>query len=131
MKSIGRIQSFTRNRISSNIKYLWNQIYLKWTELSRTVLKYAILENIRPIWVQIFSIEFEWFFVKFLSISYRCRIVSIRTTSLSVELNDYLSYLLKITTMAATLIWPHVKQGYSRFELMLYSLHLIFFETYE
>jgi len=67
---------------------------LKLTELSRTVLKYAILENIRPIWVQIFSIEFNKFFVKILSMSYRYRIVSIRTTSLRVELNDYRSYLV-------------------------------------
>ncbi len=94
MKSIGSIRPFTRNRISSNIKFLWNQIYLKLTELSRTVLKYAFLENIRPIWVQIFSIEFNKFFVQIFSMSYRYRIVSIRTTSLRVELNDYRSYLV-------------------------------------
>ncbi len=52
-----------------------------------------ILGYIRPIWERIFPIEIEYFFENFLSISFRIRIVSNRTTSISVEVYEYRRYL--------------------------------------
>ncbi len=43
---------------------------------------------------QIFLIEIKYFFEKFLSISFRIRIVSNRPTSISVEVYEYCRYLL-------------------------------------
>jgi hypothetical protein len=42
----------------------------------------------------IFPIEIEYFFEKFLSILFRIRIVSNRTTSISVKVYEYHHYLL-------------------------------------
>jgi hypothetical protein len=42
-----------------------------------------------------FPIEIEYFFEKFLSISFWIRIVSNRTTSISVEVYEYRRYLLE------------------------------------
>jgi hypothetical protein len=61
----------------------------------RTVSKYINFGTIRPIWEQIFPIENEYFFDQILSILIRIRIVSNRTTSISVELYEYRRYLLK------------------------------------
>jgi hypothetical protein len=58
-------------------------------------LKYANFGNIRPIWERIFPIEIEYFFENFLSISFQIRIVSNRTTSISVEPYEYCHYLIK------------------------------------
>jgi hypothetical protein len=64
-----------------------------WIPEFRTVSKYANFGNIRPIWEWIFPIEIEYFFEKFLLISFRIRIVSNRTTSISVEVYEYCRYL--------------------------------------
>ena len=64
-----------------------------WIPEFRTVSKYTNFGNIRPIWERIFPIEFEYFFEKFLSISFRIRIVSNRTISISVEVYEYCRYL--------------------------------------
>ncbi len=63
----------------------------------RTVSKYANFWNIRPIWEWIFLIEIKYFFEKFLLISFRIRIVSNRTTSISVEVYEYCRYLVRST----------------------------------
>jgi len=65
----------------------------------RTVSKYANFGNIRPIWERIFLIEIKYFFEKFLSISFRIRIVSNRTTSISVEVYEYRRYLVTIISI--------------------------------
>ncbi len=62
--------------------------------------KYANFGNIRPIWERIFPIEIEYFFEKFLSISFRIRIVSNRTTSISVEVYEYCRYLIMMNVEA-------------------------------
>ncbi len=60
----------------------------------RTVSKYINFDTIWPIWEQIFPIENEYFFDQILSISIRIRIISNRTTSISVELYEYRRYLV-------------------------------------
>ncbi len=64
-----------------------------WIPEFRTVSKYANFGNIQPIWEQIFPIEIEYFFEIFLSILFQIRIVSNRTTSISVEVYEYCRYL--------------------------------------
>jgi hypothetical protein len=65
-----------------------------WILEFRTVSKYANFVNIWPIWERIFPIEIEYFFEKFLSISFRIWIVSNRTTSISVKVSEYRRYLV-------------------------------------
>ena len=59
-----------------------------------TVSKYANFGNIQTIWERIFPIEIEYFFENFLSILFQIRIVSNRTTSISVEVYEYRRYLV-------------------------------------
>jgi hypothetical protein len=61
----------------------------------RTVSKYINFGTIWPIWEQIFPIENKYYFDQILSISIHIRIISNRTTLISVELYEYRSYLVQ------------------------------------
>ena len=86
------IHRFTKNALNAinNAK----KCKKSWIPEVRTVSKYANFGNIRPICERIFQIEIKYFFEKFLSISFRIRIVSNWTTSISVEVYKYRCYLV-------------------------------------
>ncbi len=54
-----------------------------------------LIWNKQNVFFIIFPIEIEYFFEKFLSILFRIRIVSNRTTSISVEVYEYRRYLTR------------------------------------